>query len=101
VEISQIAQEDIRGIFHYIRDTLLVPDTAYEQVGRIRDAILSLESMPDRHALLSDEYLASKGIRRILVGNYVVFFLINHREQAVRVIRVLYGRRDWANILRE
>ncbi|MDR2826120.1 MAG: type II toxin-antitoxin system RelE/ParE family toxin [Deltaproteobacteria bacterium] len=101
VNISQTAQEDIRDIFHYISDTLLVPDTAYEEIKRIRDAILSLDSMPDRFALLSDEYLARKGIRRVLVDNYVVFFLINHKEQAVHVIRVLYGRRDWANLLRE
>jgi plasmid stabilization system protein ParE len=74
VEISQTAQEDIRGIFHYISDTLLVPDTACGQIKRIRDAILSLKSMPERHALLSGGYLASKGIRRILAGNYLVFF---------------------------
>jgi len=55
--------------------------------------------MPDSHPLVRDDRLASMGYRRLEVKNYTVFFTINEKEKTVDVERVLYARRDWANLL--
>lgn len=48
VLISDKASEDMEAIYNYIADKLLVPATAAKQYDRIADAILSLETMPER-----------------------------------------------------
>jgi hypothetical protein len=34
------------------------------------------------------------------IKNYLIFFTVNEGEKIVNVIRFLYGRRDWKNILK-
>jgi plasmid stabilization system protein ParE len=99
VVVSQTAKKDIEGIFKHIKDTFFAPDTAQKLIQRIHSAIVALSSQPESHALLDDDFLARKGIRRVLVDNYTIFFRVNHLTTTVSVIRVLYSRRDWASIL--
>ena len=48
VKLMGRALRDLDGIYNYIAHTLLEPGTALNLVGRIEDAILSLETMPYR-----------------------------------------------------
>ena len=48
VKLMSRALRDLDGIYDYIAHTLLEPGTALNLVGRIEDAILSLETMPYR-----------------------------------------------------
>jgi plasmid stabilization system protein ParE len=98
VVISQTAKKDIEEIFNYIKNTFFAPDTAQKQIRHIRSAITSLSLQPERHALLNDDFLARKGIRRILVDNYSVFFTVDRQNTTVYIVRVLYSRRNWASM---
>ena len=48
VEITQTALDDMEEIYDYIADVLLTPENAMGQYNRIADAILTLESNPER-----------------------------------------------------
>ena len=52
VMMSAAAAEDIGGIADYIANTLLEPETAAKLIGRLKTAVKSLETMPERHPLL-------------------------------------------------
>jgi plasmid stabilization system protein ParE len=99
IDISRRADNDMRNIYSYIAHELKEPKTALEQIERIETAINSLDDMPDRIALVSDERLASEGYRKLLVDNYFVFYLINSGDRTVEISRVLYALRDWKNII--
>ena len=100
VLIAQPAIEDLRGIADYIANELREPSTAKKLVGKIKEAVMSLGEMPTRHALVSDEGLAAQGIRWLMVDNYMVFYVVSEKNRTVVVIRILYGRRDWINLLK-
>lgn len=100
VTISEIASADLEEVADYIAGNLQEPAIALKQIGRMKDAILSLQTMPDRHRLVSDEHLASRGVRMFPVGNYLVFYTVNQSAMTVSVVRVLYGRREWEVILK-
>jgi len=68
-------------------------------VGRIAEAIFSLEKMPLRNALVMDERLAFQGIRKFFIDNYIVFYSVSEEEKKATVIRILYSRRDWISLL--
>lgn len=88
------AKRDLRGIYSYIAEELLVPDTAAGQVQRIMKEIRSLEEMPMRYRLYDDEPWHGLGLRFFPVDNYLVFYLPDESTDTVRVVRIMYGGRD-------
>ncbi len=96
--ISAAAGEDIDGIADYIANVLLEPETAAKLIGRLKTAVKSLETMPERHPLAADAYLALRGIRTIRVDNYCVFYTVNRAERTVNIIRVIYTKRAWEKL---
>ena len=55
IKITDEALADMELIYEYIAYELLAPETAMEQYNRIADAILSLDSFPDKFALFEME----------------------------------------------
>ena len=53
VKITDEALADMEKIYEYIANQLSAPENALGQYNRIADAILTLDSFPDRFALLN------------------------------------------------
>jgi len=70
-----------------------------KMLDTIEEALAKLAVMPDSYPLVRDDRLASMGYRRLEVKNYTAFFTINEKDKTVDVERILYARRDWANLL--
>ncbi len=99
VVVYKSAKEDIRSAVTYISKTLRESDTAQNMARRFREAILSLSDMPERFPVVPDSYLASLGFRMTSVGNYLIFYIVQKDAHKVDVVRVLYGRRNWIELL--
>lgn len=99
IQITEPAEKDLNEIGSYIAKELLEPKTAKKMISKIAKVINSLEDMPLRNALVVDEGLAYRGIRKIMVDNYVVFYIVTTESKKVTIIRILYERRDWMNLL--
>ena len=97
--MTEPAVNDLLKIADYIAKELFEPVTAQRLVKKIKDAVMSLTDMPVRHALVADERLATQGIRMFPVENYVVFYVTSEKDRTVTVIRILYSRRDWEQLL--
>ena len=92
VEISDIAQLDLFGVYDYIFEKLKAVDSAKKVIQRIRDMILTLNEMPERYPLSKNEKLVSEKIRVMPVGNFHIFYLVN--DDKVNVVRIAYGKRN-------
>ena len=99
IEITEPAESDLYQIGSYIAKELQEPDLAQKLVSKIGDAILSLDEMLCRNGLVKDERLSHQGIRKLLIDNYVIFYIVREENKMVTILRILYGRRDWMNIL--
>jgi len=99
IQITKPAEDDLYEIGRYISKELLEPETARKVIARIADTISTLENMPLRNVLVDDERLAKIGIRKILVDNYIVFYIVVEENKTVTIIRVLYSRRNWQYLL--
>lgn len=99
IQITEPAEKDLYEIGAYISNELLERETAKNVISKIAKGINSLEDMPLRNTLVADERLAYKGIRKITVDNYIVFYSVTEESKTVTIIRILYGRRDWMNLL--
>jgi len=99
VNITEPAEIDLGEIAEYIAEELNAPATARNMVVNIRKTIATLSFSPQGLPKVRDDRLAAKGYRWIGIKNYVAFYTIDEQERVVNVERVLYGRRDWQNIL--
>lgn len=97
--ITEPAERDLYEIGAYISKELLEPKTAKKVISKIAKGINSLEDMPLGNALVVDDRLAYKGIRKVLIDNYIVFYIVTEEEKIVTIIRILYSRRNWINLL--
>jgi plasmid stabilization system protein ParE len=83
----------------YIADVLKAPIAANNLLDEIEKYENLLEDTPNIFSFVSDEYLRAKGIKYVMIKNYMMFYTINENEKTVDVIRFLYGRREWKRIL--
>ena len=99
VGYSVDALDDLREIYSYIANELLVPETAAAQLGRIRKKVRTLDFMPARYALVSWEPWHSMKIHQLTIDNFIVYYLIDYEKRSVTVVRIFYDGRDIEGIV--
>lgn len=94
IELTELAEEDLRNLYEYIPEVLLVPGIAAGQLERIESGILNLEELPERFRICEKEPWYSRGIRQMPINNFIVFYTAEKDKNIVTVIRILYGGMD-------
>ncbi len=101
IQYSASSREDLRSVFNYIAYELLSPEYAAGQIERIMKAVRSLEDMPMRHSVYSEEPRKTKQGRFLPVDNYIIFYLPKGDSGTVNIIRIIYGGRDMERQIKE
>ena len=86
VGYSVDALGDLREIYSYIANELLVPKTAAAQLGRIRKEVRSLDFMPARYTLVEWEPWHSMKMHQLPVDNFIVYYLVDDKERTVLLL---------------
>lgn len=94
VKLTPQAIRQIEETVQYISKILLEPETARKWVDTLQHEIGKLDSMPARYPLTEEEPWHTKGIRKMPVKNFLVYYLIDEERKAVWIIAVIYGRRN-------
>lgn len=97
---SPEALDDIRNIYSYIAFDLKVPDTARNQVNRIRKEIRSLDFMPMRYTIVDWEPWKSMEVHKVPVENFIVYYIVSTDSLTVTIIRIFYGGQDIESIVK-
>jgi plasmid stabilization system protein ParE len=101
VDITDAAENDILSTADHVANVLKAPVAANNLLDELEKIEQTLAATPYIYPKAPDDYLAEKGLRFVMVKNFILFYTVNDKEQKVYGIRFLYGRRDWKNILRE
>lgn len=94
VKLTAQAIGQIEETVQYISKTLLAPETARKWSDALQNEIENLDSMPWRYPLADEEPWRTKGIRKMPVKNFLVYYLIDEEKKTVWITAVIYGRRD-------
>lgn len=94
VVVSEKAQEELQEIYDYIADTGF-PQTAEKVIAELKEAILSLNYMPERCRLFDVEPWKSKGVRVKVTGAYGIYYTVEP-DNTVRIHHVFNCRMDIA-----
>ncbi|WP_425057881.1 hypothetical protein SCACP_24470 [Sporomusa carbonis] len=99
LQFTPKAEEDLDEIYEYIFGTLSAPVAANKLADNIEKAILRLKEYPFSCQYVLDEPLKARGYRKLIVDNYLVFYLVNEVEEQVVIMRILYGASKYQDIL--
>lgn len=99
LKFTPIASEDLDSIYSYISNNLSAPVAADNLLYKIENDILRLRDFPYSCSYVVDESLKARGYRKLIIDNYIVFYLINEMDKQVVIMRVLYGAQNYQEIL--
>ena len=100
VVFTEPAEYDLLDIEYYIFGDLCNPQAAQRISDGILGAAGKLAEYPEGHPLVGDELLGRMGIRITYFDNYNIFYYYDMQNDIVYIIRVLYNKADWQNILK-
>ena len=100
VMFTQPAEYDLIRIEDYIRDILYNSQSSIKVADGIVETAEKLGLFPKEHQLVNDFLLAELGFRMTRYDNYNIFYIYDELLDIVHIIRILYNRADWQNILK-
>ncbi|SDK09155.1 type II toxin-antitoxin system RelE/ParE family toxin [Natronincola ferrireducens] len=99
IKMTPRAVADLDNIFKYISEELFAASVAGNILERIEREIMRLKDFPFSCNYVADEYLRNKGYRKLIVDNYIVFYLVEEEKKQAIIMRVLYGKQKYENLL--
>lgn len=99
VQFSGESKNDFANIIKYIKYNLQETKAATKLSNKIKESIKLLSNNPKLYSIVDDEYIKKLGLRKLIVDNYLLFYKILEEEKIVQVVRIMYGRRNWIDIL--
>ncbi len=98
--LTESAEADIDEAFDYIANGLVNPDAASAFADELGEKLEEICKTPKAGRPVHNPYLKSDDIRRILVKNYIAYYLIDEEAAKIVVLRVIYNRRDQDKLLK-
>ncbi|AYO31227.1 MAG: toxin ParE1/3/4 [Thermoanaerobacteraceae bacterium] len=99
LKFTPVAYNDLEQIYQYIAGNLLAEQAANNLIDKIEERITRLKSFPYSGSYVGDDILKSKGYRKLILNNYIVFYLVDEQEKQVVIMRILYGASQYENLL--
>jgi addiction module RelE/StbE family toxin len=91
IRYLRTAECDLYGIFDYIsRDN---PTAAADLLEKIDSSISKLAANPFLGVVPKDSRLKEKGYRMLVVGKYLVFYVL--KQETVQIRRIIHGARQY------
>ena len=99
IKMTPKAADDLESIYRYISEELFAESSATNILERLEKEIMILREFPFSCNHVADEYLRNRGYRKLIVDNYIVFYLIEEEKNQVIIMRVLYGKQRYERLL--
>lgn len=99
-QLTQRAKLDVRAIVDYIRNELDNENAARALMKEIEECMEKVCIFPASGALVVNDFLPRMGIRKKIIGNYVLYYKADKDKKLIWVLRVVYGARNMDAILK-
>jgi toxin ParE1/3/4 len=88
IRMTPKANDDLDEIYSYIAEDLYNQSAADNLMEKIETNIMRLKDFPFSCSFVTDEMLKDRGYRKLIVENYIAFYLVREEEMQVVVMRV-------------
>ena len=98
--LTESAEADIDEAFDYIANELANPDAASAFADELEEKLEEICKTPKAGRPVHNLYLKRDDVRRVLVKNYIAYYLLDEEKENIVVLRVIYNRRDQDKVLK-
>ncbi|MFA9399099.1 MAG: type II toxin-antitoxin system RelE/ParE family toxin [Clostridiaceae bacterium] len=99
IRFTPKASDDLDEIYRYIASELYSIVSANNLMYKIETSIMRLADFPLSCSFVDDDTLKEKGYRKLVIDNYIAFYIVNEIEKIVVIMRVSYGRQKYQDII--
>jgi addiction module RelE/StbE family toxin len=99
LSVMPIAYEDMDNIYSYISETLCAPLAAKNLLKKLIAEMNKLKTFPCLGEIQPQTDSLRYEYRRLIVENYIVFYIVEEEEKRVNIMRILYGAVNYMEIL--
>ena len=99
LNITEKAENDLLENAEYLKNVLHSKLAANNLVDGFYKTIEKLMEFPKSYPLVDNDLLKPFGIRFVQVRNFTVFFVCDDLDELVFVLRFIYSRRNWKDLL--
>ena len=97
---TEKATQDLDEILHYITFEICSPQAAQNLAKKIFERIDTVRLFPESGALVVNEFVNNKSIRKIVVDNYIVYYTASNENKEIVIVRIVYAKRNLDEIMR-
>ena len=101
VKISETAEQDLENIISYLRYSLAGDIIADKYKLLFKQELKNLENIAGSMPILDEDLTGHKGIRKINVINYIIFYTVDEESSSALVLRVGHALMDWEKYLKD
>ncbi len=94
---TSIFESDIDKIINYIAEDN--PVAAYGLIDKFQNSISILSDFPFKRTIPNNAQLRLKGIRILIIDNYIIFYRPDENSKTVSVLRVLSSYQNYGDFL--
>lgn len=99
--LTKRAESDLDGIVSYIAVELANPQAASDFVDKLQDNIEEIRVFPESGSRVDNEFLQVENIRKKLIGNYIMYYLLDTGEKIIHILRITYSKQNISEILKK
>ena len=100
LKITNSAKNDLQEALLYIKNQLDAPKAAQDLYSEFIKRTKILKTFPKIASVVKDKILAELKIRTLLIKNYFVVYTIDEQNKNVSIIRFLYAKSNYTEILK-
>lgn len=101
VEISEVAEQDLENIISYLRYNLAGDIIADKYKILFKQELKELQNVAGNMPILYEKLTGHKGVRKISVRNYIVFYIVDEENSKAFVLRIGHAFMDWEKYLKD
>ncbi len=91
-------EKDLDSILDYIINKLYNPTAAARLYKNVKSTFAKITELPEMYPLHPLKRLSEKGFRFCQVGNYLMFYTIDHEHKIIYARAMVYGAMDLTKV---
>ncbi len=96
--LTKKAEFDLDEIVSYFAIDLANQQSASDFISNTLNNIDQIRIFLESGSLVQNEFLQVDNIRKKLVDNYIMYYIVNMEEKKIYILRIVYGKRNMDEI---
>jgi plasmid stabilization system protein ParE len=99
-KLTERAVNDLDDVIYYISSELSNPSAAANFMETLQNTIENICNFPESGSRVINEFIPNENIRRVLLNNYIMYYMPDIDSEMIYILRIVYAHRDMNKILK-